>query len=795
MPQYRNTGAKASQHQKEGSMTRLTKTKPYVGAMMALMMVVALLASAGPAGAQDAASAEKTTDLSACVGAAGDVFGFEDITDLSDARQDAINCLAHYGITVGRTQAPDPVTYGPNSDVTRSQMALFLYRTAQVAGVDFVLDADDPAAMFSDISDLGDNRQTAIKALYAKSIMTGRNISGMAAFGSPSEDTFAPHEPINRAEMAVYLRNLVRAASPDLFDDDGNLVNVEKLDQFMDARDTTTGATSDAVAAIYELGITTGQTPTTYNPAGFVRRSNMALFITRTLAHTTLRPAGLTVQQDGAVVVVSIRDRDFTPVTDAYVDVFVADVDDEDDAFDSDGECDTDIVRESPMFFHEACEIDVGDTQTGDNGDAEIDFSDELSSDGLVVWVWSGDLRDTADEDDVMVTRFTPGDLPPPAAEQLTVTYSGLRTQPDGTTVMSARKGTKVVVHLQMQGTYSGERDLVDVPASDTGAEYELVIEATIPDDDDNPANDTVYARDRTMEIVLDADGSGSFKLPVYTLDNYDITYTLTSVDLDGVAADPDTARVMFRSGDPKATTVIVDPVDDWVQTGDRPSNAATRNHVRVLVLDQYGRSMSGENVLLFSDADEDDVDDWALVPRNRVYTTRSNGVLIGYEYSGDATVETLRAGVDNDPAADDNGEGHGVIPVGCIIPAERDAANSGDVCGMASVYWADEAPESSDDEDSNDYMVVHADTDNDKIVVQQASSDAPVVVDYSSAASGDAFYVNGGADRGSTYAEDLAEFEAGLEDPLELAAGGYTLTWDQPDRGRWTFNLTVPMS
>ena len=780
------------------------KALPRVRTASAAILIAltgALLAAASPAAAQDAAVAERTTNLSACVGAAADSFGFEDIDDLSDDRQDAINCLAHYDITHGRTKAPDPVTYGPESNVTRSQMALFLYRTADAAGVDLEPGADDPAAMFSDISDLGDNRQTAIKALYSKSIMTGRDITGMAAVGSPSEDTFAPDAPINRAEMAIYLRNIVRAASPDLFDDDGELADIEKLDHFMDARNTTTGATSDAVAAIYELGITTGQTATTYNPAGFVRRSNMALFITRTLAHTTLRPAGLTVQQDGAVVVVSIRDRNFTPVAEAYVDVFVADVDDEDDAFDSDGECDTDIVRESPLFFHEACEIDVGDTQTGDNGDAEIDFSEELTSDGLVVWVWSGDLRDTADEDDTVVTRFTAGDLPPPAATQLTVTYSGLRTQPDGTTVMSARKGTKVAVHLQLQGTYSGERDLVDVPAPDTGAEYELVIEATIPDDDDDLENDTVYARDRTIEIVLDADGSGSFKLPVYTLDNYDITYTLTSVDLEGIAADPDTARVMFRSGDPKATTVIVDPVDDWVQTGERSSSAATRNHVRVLVLDQYGRSMPGENVLLLSSAGADDVDDdgWALVPRNRVYTTRSNGVLIGYEYSGLATVEKLRAGVDNDikdaelDDAANEANGYGVIPgLDVVCPAPRTDPNGNDVCGEATVYWADEAPESSDDDD---YMVIHTDTDNDKIVVQQSDAD-PVVVDYSNAASGDAFYVNGAADRSNTYAEDLAAFEAALEDAAmedDLGTAGYALTWDQPDHGRWDFDLTTP--
>ena len=271
-------------------------------------------------------------------------------------------------------------------------MALFLYRTAVAAGVDFDATADDPAAMFSDISDLGDARQTAIKALYAKSIMSGRNTSVRAPAGAASSDTFVPHEPINRAEMAVYLRNLVRAASPDLFDEDGALEDVESLDEFDDARRTVPAATSDAIATIYELGITTGRSSTTYAPDGFVRRSNMALFITRTIAHTTLRPAGLTVQQDGAKIVASLRDRGFIPVDDAYVDVFVADADDADEAFDNDGSCDRRSVREAPRYYHDACEIDAGDERT-DNGDVTVDMAEELTSVGLVVWVWSGPSR------------------------------------------------------------------------------------------------------------------------------------------------------------------------------------------------------------------------------------------------------------------------------------------------------------------------------------------------------------------------------------------------------------------
>ena len=440
------------------SRNRLTRSATMVrlAILAALAIVASMLATAGVAGAAEDRSAEVLQRTSACVDAALDSFGFEDVADLDDERQDAINCIAYYGVTVGKTRT----TYDPDSDVTRSQMALFLYRAARAAGVDFTLTADDPVAMFSDIGDLGDVRLEAIRGLYGKGIMTGRNIGGQTAVGSPSSETFAPYEPINRAEMATYLRNFVRAASPDLFDSDGELEGVETLDRFDDARQTTTAATSDAIAEVYELGVTIGRTRSTFDPAGTVRRSNMALFLARTLAHTTARPAGLSVQQDGTMLIVSLRDRRFQPVDTRhteFVDVFVADVDDADDAFNSDGSCDTDLVREVPRWHHDPCVIDAGDAQLED-GDAEIDLGDDLTSDGFTAWVWLGRLDDEADEDDALSVMFDPRELPPPAPSQLTVTFTGLRSRPDGSPVLTARKGATVRVDLQLQGSYADER-------------------------------------------------------------------------------------------------------------------------------------------------------------------------------------------------------------------------------------------------------------------------------------------------------------------------------------------------
>ena len=161
---------------------------------------------------------------SACLDAALDPLGFEDIADLGDEWQDAINCIAYYGVTVGRT----PTTYDPDSEVTRMQMALFLHRAATAAGVDFTPAADDPVAMFTDTDGLGDVWLEAIGDLYGKGIMTGaqpqrQRCCWFTEFGDlrprradqPCRDGDLPPPP------------LCGFASPGLFDSDGDLEGVE----------------------------------------------------------------------------------------------------------------------------------------------------------------------------------------------------------------------------------------------------------------------------------------------------------------------------------------------------------------------------------------------------------------------------------------------------------------------------------------------------------------------------------------------------------------------------------------
>ena len=87
------------------------------GALIASLLAV----GSGPAaaveiegGEDDPANPSHSTDHSACVGDATGAFGFTDVSDDS-VHYDAINCLAYYGVTVGKTAD----TYAPGDDVSQ----------------------------------------------------------------------------------------------------------------------------------------------------------------------------------------------------------------------------------------------------------------------------------------------------------------------------------------------------------------------------------------------------------------------------------------------------------------------------------------------------------------------------------------------------------------------------------------------------------------------------------------------------------------------------------------------------
>ena len=219
------------------------------GALVASLLAVA----ASPAGAINQHEDELTetwrrnTEVYGACPAGSDAVADHGFTDVSDehAFQDVINCVAYYGITNG---TDDGATFSPNDEVTRAEMAVFIARAAEVAGVS----VGSGSGGFSDIGDVWQEAQDAI--------------NGLASMGMiPSGGEFRPEDDITRAEMAAFLIGLLaEGASNVTIDQDGVILlgatgSAEAADDyFADARSAVPRAIDAQISALYELGVTKG---------------------------------------------------------------------------------------------------------------------------------------------------------------------------------------------------------------------------------------------------------------------------------------------------------------------------------------------------------------------------------------------------------------------------------------------------------------------------------------------------------------------------------------------------------
>ena len=410
----------------------------------ALVASIFAVVGANPAAAEPR-KADGVADWRACLGPAAASNDFTDVAGDS-VHLESINCLAYYGITTGKTDD----TFDPQGNVTRSQMALFLARAADVAGIDL---GDAMSMGFVDIDTDDAERASAINRLVAKGIMFGDTTT---SFDPPSNTHFGPGEHVTRWEMAMFLFAFLDYALdsvlidqlPDALegntdgvggiehsDDDGDGIGTAVDDYFRDARRETPAHVDARISAIYELGVTTGVNNDVgesgrFDPNGLVTRAQMASFVMRSLNHTNLRPAGVTAQYVGDQTQVSVRSAapDFEPVADQRVEVFYTHF--ENVAFDSAGECVEQYVGAYDQSAREACEIDRGDVETDDYGNALItndrsvnnklllqcstgsggDANDQAGTYALSIdepssvavfksWAWAGDLYDQVDSD------------------------------------------------------------------------------------------------------------------------------------------------------------------------------------------------------------------------------------------------------------------------------------------------------------------------------------------------------------------------------------------------------------
>ena len=627
------------------------------GALVAsLLAVVAAPVGADEVGSDDAAQSHKAA-ASACVGAATTDRMFSDVSE-GHAFREAINCLAYYGITVGYGDG----TFQPNVDVPRYQMVLFMERAADLVGAD----AEDV---------VGD-------------------------FGSDGDR----EDAVTRADMAVLISNLLIATDNDVDRNDDGAITIgdavsSSFDHFADVRASQPRHVDEAVSALYEAGVVEGTGDGNYSPDGTVNRGAMAAFITRALGHSDIRPAGASAQQgsDGAVVV-SVRDENFAPVANAWVEVFHIGTADEDDALDSDGECGRLVEGSGNGNF--VCEIDGADLLTDGSGNAETQAID-IPDDGLVAWAWTGDVGDTVDSDTVLF-RLALEKAAAPAATSTTAAISNDLAGEFG------KIGSSVTVTLQLQDA-DGDDVTGGAEAADEPAEWLVTISTFLV----GPIVQTSATQVTTLPVTSDSDGKGTFVLaslpdarPDDAGDQWRVEYTVsvdprgcTATDTDdsgtpdvwrcnapstgdgALGASPEFPAVEITDGDAASTadqsgsvtfrdaasvpsSISIDTAE-YVPVAARAGRTAL-NRATVTLVDQFGDPVRGAKVTLTSDlgrTDEDtDVDGASSLAATTggtatEFTTGSDGsYTFGYTFaSTGGDVETLVATYDPDPdEADD---------------------------------------------------------------------------------------------------------------------------------------------
>lgn len=177
--------------------------------------------------------------------------GFDDVSDTS-VHEPAIDCLVWWGVANGRRDG----TYDPGSDVRRDQMAAFLSRVIDAAGIELPA---EPSDHFTD--DTNSTHHLAINQLAELGLVNGL---GGGKFG--------PSRSVTRAQMATFLVALyeyvaereLTAEADHFVDDDGN-VHEASINQVVEAL------------------IATGVTEERYEPGRNVNRAQMGSFLARVL--------------------------------------------------------------------------------------------------------------------------------------------------------------------------------------------------------------------------------------------------------------------------------------------------------------------------------------------------------------------------------------------------------------------------------------------------------------------------------------------------------------------------------
>ena len=625
-----------------------------------LVLVGLLLAgSAVPVAGADG-EADELANYSACVGPAIEPAGFGDVGGYPAAIEEAIDCLAHYRITVG-TSTGD---YEPDEEVRRWQMAVFLVRAAGPAGIVVPRSTYRP---FKDIGDLSGEIRDAINELADLRIARGTTAT-----------TFSPHEVVTRRQMALFLARFLDLAP--VGEGGVDIDDVDPDDELFGDIGGLLRSTHEAIRTLFEMGVTVGTSSTHFSPDEPVTRAQMAVFITRALAHTNARPAGITIQtlqttvssDVPAELVISVRDRHQRPVPDASIDLFYAESARK--AFDKNGRCDDDDVI--PEFGDDPCEIDPADETTDPDGNLLYEF--EVDED-LVLWAWTGDQEERFDVDETVYVSVE--------FSAIKSAVAFLVTDDMHPEALKARYGKTVTFFFQLV-------DEDEDPVTEEGVEIQIrseersdgrLIRRRTRTYHTGPSGGVVL-NFRIDESAADDDDDESYlELEILESSHLDIEDKST-VEILG----PD-GRLLWSDEDEDPTTLVLDQSIDYHPATSEGRGA--RNTVTATLLDQYGEPVRGELVHFVSDDpegldnDEDDPDLAKTIYR-KTTSRRGQAIVRYYRDSNLAGRETIEAFTEDDDI-------HSKEPI--------------------EHYWVDEVP---DDRVRYSYQVILHDEDRDTLVL-----------------------------------------------------------------------------
>jgi hypothetical protein len=577
-------------------MPLIARQRSRLAVLAVLALVGSLLAvSAVPAVAATDDEADEKATYSACVGAATESAGFSDMGNSFAA--DAANCLAHYGITVGTGDG----TFSPEAAVTRLAMARFLYRAAGPAGIDTMMVTDQ---------NLTDSDSKEVNTVVSLGIMTPR-----------SEGVFDPSGLVSRKDMAVHLVGFLSKAiqgpgstSLDKLQSKNGLGSGKS--PFTDIGEVSVSA-HQAIRDVFELGITTGTTTTTFSPDSFVTRAQMAAFITRALAHTNARPAGISAQAAAGgdtgqevPISVSVRDEDHGVVPDALVGRIHTTT--PDTAFDDSGECDKATGD---------CALNTGNEATDPDGNAELEVTLPEKAGTLTVWVWTGESGDKFDADTTGSTMLEIDAALPATTVKVsndnkagsqflkfgdTVTYTLQVVNAEGDPVAKADAKVQVTADIQtvtvaaentpalsdnaVTATQGGVSSRT-IKTHETDAAGRIELSFTHDDPDGDKAGNRVQL---ILALVLTVDGDldevSTMDLNDHLVAASDFTDTETNVGVNNLG-------VIWSDAASRATTITLGQATKYHETNAN----GVRNTVTATLVDQYGDPIRGVKVALWS--------------------------------------------------------------------------------------------------------------------------------------------------------------------------------------------------